>query len=185
MGIPTAGSNLLSLQPGAGHRAGVQVAGAVWPALCPRDRLPCGLCTKPHLPAPAQRWGAAPANWSAGRGQRRPAGAGGEGGGLCSHHRPSGWGAREEGWRRPGSLRSSAGEAGWAELSTQRGDPQKEVWPLLQLLPAQAEGPPGEGGCTPTPRRQPPACPDHIPRRQQPQTQAPNPAKGPDRTAGL
>lgn len=110
-----------------------------WPASCPQDRLPCGLCTKPHLPAPRLRWGTALADWSAERGQRQPGGAGGQGGG---------WGAREkdgEG-QDPPHPRSSAGEVGSAELSMQRGNS-----PERSMLPAPAEGPPDEGGAPPHP----------------------------------
>ena len=156
MGIPTAGSNLLSLQPGAGHRAGVQAAGAVWPALCPRDRLPCGLCTKPHLPAPAWRWGAAPANWSAGHGQRRPAGAGGEGGGLCSHHRPSGWGAREEGWEGQDPPAALQGRQVVRSSALSVETPRKKCGYSSSCCQPRRRGPQGRGDVPPPPEGRPP-----------------------------
>lgn len=159
VGIPTAGSNPLSLKPGAGHRAGVQVAGAVWPALCPRDRLPCGLYPKPHLLAPTRRWGATPADWLAGRGQRRPAGAGGQGGGLCPHHRPSGWGAGGEGWGRPRHPSSSAGEVGSVELSTQCGDPPERSAATPPAAASPGGGAPRGRGTYPHPPKAAPCLP--------------------------
>ena len=72
--------------------------------------------------------------------------------------------------RTPPPTCSSVGQVGSAELSMQGGNS-----PERNVLPAPAEGPPGEGEAPPHPEGGP-SCPDHSPKRQRPQTQALRPA---------